>query len=119
MPEALSAWFAAGGPALPPLAGVGLVLYALLATTTWRVWVEGRPVPSLGLVRVLVAVLPLAGLLGTVGGMIGLFAALGAGSSPASGIGEALIATQYALALAIPAFAWERVLTRRGAVASC
>ncbi len=72
---------------------------------------------SFAAIRILIAVLPLIGLLGTVTGMVGTFAALSAGSAvgtgAAAGISLALAATQYALALAVPALAWERMLQAR------
>ena len=75
------------------------------------------------LIRTLTACLPLLGLLGTVMGMIDPFSAL-AMVAPSSvqarqtgaGIGLALTATQYGMALAIPAVLWEWALGRRIAV---
>jgi biopolymer transport protein ExbB len=71
--------------------------------------------------RALTASLPLLGLLGTVTGMVDTFGQLGvAGLASGSvakhasaGIGLALTATQYGMALAIPAVAWEWALGRR------
>jgi biopolymer transport protein ExbB len=71
--------------------------------------------------RALTASLPLLGLLGTVTGMVDTFGQLGvAGLSSgvvaqnaSAGIGLALTATQYGMALAIPAVAWEWALGRR------
>lgn len=69
------------------------------------------------LILALAAALPLLGLLGTVTGMIGTFHGLGAGGSAArhagSGISLALTATQYGMALAVPAILWERLLAQR------
>ncbi len=73
------------------------------------------------LMRALTASLPLLGLLGTVTGMVDTFGQLGvAGLSTgvvaqnaSAGIGLALTATQYGMALAIPAVAWEWALGRR------
>ena len=73
------------------------------------------------LMRALTASLPLLGLLGTVTGMVDTFGQLGvAGLSSgvvaqnaSAGIGLALTATQYGMALAIPAVAWEWALGRR------
>ena len=71
--------------------------------------------------RALTASLPLLGLLGTVTGMVDTFGHLGlTGASHGSvaknasaGIGLALTATQYGMALAIPAVVWEWALGRR------
>ncbi len=72
-------------------------------------------------IRALTASLPLLGLLGTVTGMVDTFgqlglAGMGAGvvaHGASAGIGLALTATQYGMALAIPAVAWEWALGRR------
>jgi biopolymer transport protein ExbB len=72
-------------------------------------------------IRALTASLPLLGLLGTVTGMVDTFgqlgiAGLGAGTAAqgaSAGIGLALTTTQYGMALAIPAVAWEWALGRR------
>lgn len=72
------------------------------------------------IVRVLTVCLPLFGLLGTVTGMIDTFGALAApgaqgqtAQQASAGIGLALTATQYGMALAIPAVLAEWVLRRR------
>lgn len=69
------------------------------------------------LTRALTACLPLLGLLGTVTGMVDTFGSLGGPGSAAqqasAGIGLALTATQYGMALAIPAVAWDWLLARR------
>jgi biopolymer transport protein ExbB/TolQ len=71
------------------------------------------------LMRVLTACLPLLGLLGTVSGMVDTFSALGQGrgggtaQQASAGIGLALTATQYGMALAIPAVVAEWLLRRR------
>jgi len=72
-------------------------------------------------IRALTASLPLLGLLGTVTGMVDTFTQLGiagmrsgvVAQSASAGIGLALTATQYGMALAIPAVAWEWALGRR------
>lgn len=72
-------------------------------------------------IRALTTSLPLLGLLGTVTGMVDTFGQLGAtGQRPgilaqhaSAGIGLALTTTQYGIALAVPAVAWEWVLGRR------
>jgi biopolymer transport protein ExbB len=72
--------------------------------------------------RALTACLPLLGLLGTVTGMVDTFSQLGmtgggrggvVAQQASAGIGLALTATQYGMALAIPAVAWDWVLSRR------
>jgi biopolymer transport protein ExbB len=71
--------------------------------------------------RALNASLPLLGLLGTVTGMVDTFGALsasggqGAAQQAGAGIGLALTATQYGMALAIPAVLWDWALARRAA----
>lgn len=73
------------------------------------------------LTRALTACLPLLGLLGTVTGMVGTFGALGAvggrggvvAQQASAGIGLALTATQYGMALAIPAVLWDWTLSWR------
>ena len=71
------------------------------------------------MVQSIVVVAPLAGLLGTVTGMIETFDALGEMSlfsqsgGIAGGISQALISTQMGLAVAIPGLVVGRVLTRR------
>ena len=72
-------------------------------------------------IRALTASLPLLGLLGTVTGMVHTFTQLGiagmgtgvVAQTASAGIGLALTATQYGMALAIPAVAWEWALSRR------
>ncbi len=74
--------------------------------------------------RALTASLPLLGLLGTVTGMVDTFGQLGVGGvsgarggtlaqNASAGIGLALTATQYGMALAIPAVVWDWLLSRR------
>ena len=96
------------------------------ADPRWRSWAARQLALSeaeelsrgFGVIRALTASLPLLGLLGTVTGMVGTFGALaGGGGLPAqrasAGISLALTATQYGLALAIPAVLWAWVLSRR------
>lgn len=70
------------------------------------------------LVRVVVLLAPLAGLLGTVGGMIETFDSLAAmalftqGGGIAGGIAEALVSTQMGLAVAVPGVILGRLLDR-------
>jgi biopolymer transport protein ExbB len=73
---------------------------------------------GLTLARALAASLPLLGLLGTVTGMVDTFAGLAAGGGAAAraaggGIGLALTATQYGMALAVPALLWLGLLEAR------
>lgn len=73
---------------------------------------------NLELLGVIAAVAPLMGLLGTVVGMIDVFAALmihGAGDASvlAGGIGQALVTTAVGLVVAIPALIAHRLLQRR------
>lgn len=73
---------------------------------------------NLELLGVIAAVAPLMGLLGTVVGMIDVFAALmihGAGDASilAGGIGQALVTTAMGLVVAIPALVAHRLLNRR------
>lgn len=69
--------------------------------------------------RVIVAVAPLCGLLGTVGGMVETFSSLGDMSlfaqtgGVAGGISKALFSTQLGLAVAIPGLIVGRILDRR------
>jgi biopolymer transport protein ExbB/TolQ len=72
------------------------------------------------LIRTLTAMLPLLGLLGTVTGMIDTFAFMGDNRGTTdfahqsgAGIGLALTATQYGMALAVPAVVLEWLLRRR------
>ncbi len=85
--------------------------------------VEAELSRALGVIRALIAALPLLGLLGTVTGMIATFAALGTAQAAtggigvrlaaSGGIGMALTATQYGMALAVPAMVCEWLLRRR------
>jgi biopolymer transport protein ExbB len=78
------------------------------------------------IIRALTASLPLLGLLGTVTGMVGTFGTLGmtgrhggvVAQQASAGIGLALTATQYGMALAIPAVLWDWALSRRAALLS-
>ncbi|GDY12772.1 hypothetical protein LBMAG53_16500 [Planctomycetota bacterium] len=101
------------------------------ADAAWRTWAaqyvglaeQVELSRGLGLIRVLTTCLPLLGLLGTVTGMVHTFAHLDAGADAAgrfavareasAGIGLALTATQYGMALAIPALVADWLLRRR------
>lgn len=71
------------------------------------------------LVRTIVVVAPLAGLLGTVAGMIEMFQSLGdqtfysQSGGVANGISQALFTTQFGLAVAIPGMIVGRLMDRR------
>jgi biopolymer transport protein ExbB len=95
----------------------------------WRAWAaryvalaeELELTRGVTVIRALTASLPLLGLLGTVTGMVDTFGQLGVSGlgsgvvaqGASAGIGLALTATQYGMALAIPAVAWEWALGRR------
>ena len=95
----------------------------------WRAWAakyvalveEMELTRGFTVIRALTASLPLLGLLGTVTGMVDTFTQLGisglgsgvVAQTASAGIGLALTATQYGMALAIPAVAWEWALGRR------
>lgn len=72
-----------------------------------------------GVLRTLVAVAPLLGLLGTVGGMVETFVSLGVAKSTeatvAGGISTALITTQLGLSIGILGLVVARLLERREA----
>jgi len=76
-------------------------------------------------IRVLTACLPLLGLLGTVTGMVHTFGDLALDQrntlahQASAGIGLALTATQYGMALALPAVVWEGFLARRAEALAC
>ena len=71
------------------------------------------------LVRTIVTVAPLAGLLGTVSGMIEMFDSLGSqtfysqSGGIANGISQALFTTQFGLVIAVPGLILGRFLDRR------
>jgi biopolymer transport protein ExbB len=68
------------------------------------------------LIRCLIAIAPLLGLLGTVSGMIMTFDGILVGrrmEAASVGIAEALLTTQFGLAVVVPALIAERLLTRR------
>ena len=71
------------------------------------------------LIKALIAVAPLLGLLGTVGGMIETFASLGtmemfkAGGGIAGGISQALLTTQLGLIVAVPGLLFLKVIEKK------
>lgn len=74
------------------------------------------------LIKAMIAVAPLMGLLGTVGGMIETFASLGtmsmfkSGGGIAGGISQALLTTQLGLIVAVPALLYLKVLEKKRGV---
>jgi biopolymer transport protein ExbB/TolQ len=121
-----AALFQQGDVAVVLLVLTSGALYALLGHRTWILATDGiapheDPAAGLGVIRALIAALPLLGLLASVGGISETFRALALDSGTAvvhragSGIGLALGATQAGLVAAIPAVVWERLLARRAA----
>ncbi len=121
----MQAWLHDGGPIMPVLLMLGVVMYAVLLERLLTLYGPGarqRAVllgdnrRGLLLLRAMVATAPLLGLLGTVSGMIDSFEALVGGGridDLGAGIGHALRTTQYGLALAVPAMLLERMISRR------
>ena len=114
---AVVAWFESGGPVMPALLLVGLLLYMLLFERAMRLFGGARAPTddSFVLIRALIGAAPLLGLLGTVGGLIDSFDALVEEArirEVGVGIGHALRTTQYGMALAAPALLFERLLHR-------
>lgn len=126
----MQSWLQNGGPIMPVLLVLGLVMYTMLIErlltlygpgASKRVALQGDSKRGLLVLRALVAAAPLLGLLGTVSGMIESFEALvGGGRIDAlgAGIGHALRTTQYGLALAIPGMILERMISRRSSFLS-
>lgn len=117
-------WFVGGGPVMPLLLVVGLVLYALIIERALAIRAAVRraePLDAAGgllVLRALIAAAPLLGLLGTVTGMIACFEGLVEGGRTEDvglGIGYALRTTEYGLTLAVPAIVLERLISRRSA----
>ncbi|MEK7414267.1 MAG: MotA/TolQ/ExbB proton channel family protein [Planctomycetota bacterium] len=136
-------WWHAGGVLMPVILLVGMLLYIVLAERALALYrrrshilahVDGESIRAIAtdttveltrglwLARVLCAVLPLLGLIGTVMGISGSFASLANEPSgfqqAGAGVSTALISTQYALALAVPGLileAWLRASVRRHA----
>ena len=116
MSEIARAWFAAGGPLMPAILTLAIALHALCVYRVAAAARGGDARVALGLIQALVAALPLLGLLASVGGIMRTFdlAAAGARSQVAArGVGEALIATELALAAAVPALLVHGWLARR------
>lgn len=118
--NAALAWLEEGGPVMPALVVVGVLLYGSLFDRALAL-LGGQsrpPEANLVLARALIAGAPLLGLLGTVGGLISSFSALVEEASLEQvgvGIGHALRTTQYGIALAAPALLFERLLSGRWA----
>lgn len=124
-------WWRGGELLMPIMLTVALILYTVLGERLWallgppsrsligidRRTAELELTRGLGLIRVLAGILPLLGLLGTVSGMIDTFAHLSHDAEHAGNLGDgvalALTATQYGLALAIPAGGVDWLLRRR------
>lgn len=129
-------WWRGGDLLMPVMLAVALVLYTLVGERAWtlfgpsaqaltsrdpldRLVAEAELRRGLGLIRALAGVLPLLGLLGTVTGMVDTFSQLSQRddthhqTSIGGGVALALTATQYGLALAIPAVIADWVLRRR------
>jgi biopolymer transport protein ExbB/TolQ len=112
-----------GDGALLLMALTSLTLYALLGHRTWILWGSAaavvEPAAGLGVIRALIAALPLLGLLASVGGISETFHLLSLSQgdqvsrTASQGIGLALHATQAGLVAAIPALVWERLIDRR------
>lgn len=144
--EAIAGWFARGGPVMWVITADGLLLFVLLAERWLALLGVPAPrrapaapahhaldhvarqaeadvlalrpelTRNFAAIRALIAIAPLLGLLGTVGGMIAIFEGILAGqrvAAAASGIGAALITTQYGLAVAVPGLLGEALLLRR------
>ena len=110
------------------IAGTAVLLYVLLSERllyyqsvrkdlgtphAWRQLLHGE---RIAIIRALIAALPLLGLLGTVGGMMSTFSSMRLGTAIGEGISQALLTTQYALALAVPALiieTWMSMSLRR------
>ncbi len=120
----VSAWFAGGGPLLPVMVAMSLILYAAICERIIDLY-RRQPTAVLdpielsrgmALIRALIVAMPLMGLLGTVHGIVAVFAGLG-GPDPtrtsSAGIGQALLTTQYGICVAVPAMIGEWVLRRR------
>lgn len=84
-----------------------------------RIAEEEQLTGGFAVIRALTASLPLLGLLGTVTGMVGTFdglAAAGPGTAvrhASAGVSLSLTATQYGMAMAVPAALWDWILARR------
>lgn len=119
------AFIARGGPVMPGLLLVGFAIYALVFERALALYTPGAaqrladPTArrrGLLVLRGLLGAAPLLGLLGTVTGMIDSFDGLTSGgrvSDIGGGIGQALVTTQYGLAIAAPGLVAERLISQR------
>lgn len=115
--DGVTDWFVSGGPVMPALLGVGVLLYTLLFERILRAVQRDLHHDDSGftLIRALIGAAPLLGLLGTVSGLIESFDALIEEARIREigvGIGHALRTTQYGMAVAAPALLLERLLHR-------
>lgn len=116
-------WLLRGGPVMPALLLVGLATYTLAAERLITLYGGAAPAQDpatlrrgLLVLRALLTVAPLLGLLGTVTGMISSFEGLTLGgrvTDIGGGIGQALVTTQYGLAVAAPGLVLERLISQR------
>ncbi len=136
MSRQLLTWFARGGGVMVALGVLAFVLAFLLVERFWATAGRIRALRSsgewrgrhafealelvgwrrMGLIRACVAIAPLLGLLGTVTGMMSTFQSILHGgyiTEMSQGIGQALLTTQYGLAIAVPGLLAERLLLRR------
>lgn len=136
MHDAVLNWLNTGGGIMYALTAVGLVLAFLVLERFWATGsmiraLEGKDVAAheltpgeleleglrrLGLIRACISIAPLLGLLGTVTGIIATFNSILRGGyvmQMSAGISEALLTTQYGLAIAAPGLIAERILSRR------
>ena len=125
----MSAWqyFQSGSWCMWLIAVSGVLLYTLLGERMLALFYlrrgrQDQAIDELSLhllrskyflfIRALIAAIPLLGLLGTVTGMMGSFAAMRAAEMEIGlGISQALVTTQYGLLLAAPALLIERLLS--------
>ena len=93
--------------------GQGLCIAFLLLSLRRAHW--QRAADLLAPLRAVVAVVPLLGLLGTVGGMVLCFSGVSGqqfdSAALGAGVAQALYTTHYALAIAIPGLIAERLLS--------
>lgn len=140
--QQMSAYLGTGGIFVVPIIAVALILWFVVPLRALGLWRGLAPFMTQTVgdkltaqlvmadaeremskyartVRVLVAVAPLLGLLGTVHGMIAMFSALDQSSAGgmdggiSGGISQALVTTQLGLMVAIPGIIAGRLLDRR------
>jgi biopolymer transport protein ExbB/TolQ len=129
-------WFASGGHVMVALAALAALLCFLIFERLLAMGAQIRAVAAgsapageatpeamrllglrrMGLIRACILVAPLLGLLGTVTGIINTFESILQGgyvTEMSRGIREALVTTQYGLAIAASGLLAEQVLLRR------